>query len=348
MKFVKQKAEIIEKSENKINSIANIARVCYKSENKADDENNIRLVKNLINNKHFAMLEHEDLIVKFENDFVFNQFIDEIVDIEKRFGKHLYFYKTSNGANNIISGNLRAWRDFWKYTFLALNEDKMQGDKILILPLRDYFLDNIFFDDILSKYSKEYIFFKNDNNMGIKQISKDDLSTKYDIMAHYRISAKIITDRGISHELVRHRSFSFAQESTRYVNYSKKSVEFIDYTDFKDEFNNERSYYDFMLYNRANSERATNFYKDMIKDGALPQFARTLLPHNLKTELVMTGDIGAWLHFFNLRLYGRTGKAHPMIKELAEQLYNDFENKTPISKKLIDNWAAELWENENE
>ena len=173
MQLVSQKAEILEHSESKINNIANIARICYKSENKADDESNKRLVENLIKSKHFAMLEHEDLIVNFENDFVFNQFIDEIIDIEKRFGKHLYFSKTSNGANNIISGNLRAWRDFWKYTFLGLNEDKMQGDKIFI-PLYDYFLDNIFFDDIFNKYSKEHIFLKNDN-MGVKQINKADL-----------------------------------------------------------------------------------------------------------------------------------------------------------------------------
>ena len=86
----------------------------------------------------------------------------------------------------------------------------------------------------------------------------------------------------------------------------------------------------------------------MISKGIQPQYARNVLPHNLKTELVMTGNVRAWLHFFNLRLFERTGKAHPMIKELAEQLYNDFENKTPISKKLIDSWAAELWENEQE
>ena len=343
MKFVKQKAEIIEKSENKINNIANIARVCYKSENRADDENNKRLVENLIKNKHFAMLEHEDLIVAFKYGFVFEQFIDDIVDIEKRFGVHLYFYKTSNDANNIISGNLRAWRDMWKYTFLTPNEDKMQGDKIFI-PLRDYFLDNIFFDDIFSKYSKEYIFFKNDNNMGIKQISKDDLSNKNDIMAHYRISAKIICDRGISHELVRHRSFSFAQESTRYVNYGKKEIEFIDYSDFKNELN-----FDNTLWHIEESAiEAEERYKHLISMGETPQISRNVLPHSLKTEIVMTGNVRAWLHSFNLRLFERTGKAHPMIKELAEQLYNDFENKTPISKKLIDSWAEEMWENEQE
>lgn len=341
MKFIKQSAEIIEKSENKINNIANIARICYKSENKADDESNKRLVENLIKNKHFAMLEHEDLIVAFKYGFIFDQFIDDIANIEKRFGVHLYFFKTSKGVNNIISGNLRAWRDFWKYTFLALNEDKMQGDKIFI-PLYDYFLDNIFFDDIFNKYSKEYIFLKNDN-MGVKQINKADLIHKRDIMAHYRVSAKIICDRGISHELVRHRVFSFAQESTRYVNYGKKEIEFIDYSEYN-KLNNPM----LNLLVSMNNEATTDMYKGIINNGYEPQLARAVLPHNLKTEIIMTGNIRAWLHFFNLRLFERTGKAHPMIKELAEQLYNDFENKTPISKKLIDNWTAELWENEQE
>lgn len=342
MKIVKQSAEIIEKSENKINNIANIARVCYKSENKADNESNIRLVKNLIGNKHFAMLEHEDLIVDFKYGFVFDNFIDEIVDIEKRFGVHLYFSKTSNGANNIISGNLRAWRDFWKYTFLTFDEDEKQGDTIFI-PIRDYFLDNIFFDDIFNKYSKEYIFLKNDN-MGVKQINEADLIHERDIMAHYRVSAKIICDRGISHELVRHRAFSFAQESTRYVNYGKKEIEFIDYSDFKNEFN-----FDNTLWHIEESAiEAEERYKHLINMGETPQISRNVLPHNLKTEIIMTGNIRAWLHFFNLRLFERMGKAHPFIKELAEQLYNEFESKTPISKKLIDSWAAELWENEQE
>ena len=187
-----------------------------------------------------------------------------------------------------------------------------------------------------------------DINNDIVKFDKSDLTIKNEILSHYRVSAKIICDRGISHELVRHRGFSFAQESTRYVNYQNKEIQFIDYTDFKNYFNDEHSFNYFMLYNHSNSGYATNIYKDMTFRGIQPQFARNVLPHNLKTEIVITGNIREWLHFFNLRLFERTGKAHPFIKDLAEQLYNEFEIKTPISKKLIDSWSAEMWDNENE
>lgn len=338
MRLVNQKAEILERSESKINNIANIARICYKSENKADDESNSKLVENLIKSKHFAMLEHEDYILYFADDDKYILYCDYVFDIEKHFGIKLHLIIA---GDNTISGNIRAWRNFYKYILLL---KKRKVVSIEYFPVPKDFQFELFFNDILLNST----FFAFNIDGGIKIIDRNDLSIKNDVMAHYRISAKIICDRGISHELVRHRVFSFAQESTRYVNYNNKEMQFIDYSDFKDKFNDEHSYNYFILYNHHNSRYTTNTYKDMIKHNIQPQFARNELPHNLKTELVMTGNLYAWLHFFNLRLFERTGKAHPMIKELAEQLYNDFENKTPISKKLIDSWAEEMWENEQE
>lgn len=339
MEFVKQKAEILERSESKMNNIANIARICYKSENKADDENNIRLVESLINSKHFAMLEHEDYILYFNDDDVYDLYCRCILNIEKYFGIKLYLIVA---GDNTISGNIRAWRNYYKY-LLLLKENKVIN--IEYCPVPKDFRFELFFNDILLNNSR---FFAFNIDSRIIILDKSDLSTKYDIMAHYRVSAKIITDRGISHELVRHRAFSFAQESTRYVDYNKKEIELIDYSDLKNYFKDEYDYEYSLLYNHNVSGYSTKIYKEMISKGIQPQYARNVLPHNLKTEIVMTGNIRTWLHFFNLRLYERTGKAHPMIKELAEQLYNEFESKTLISKKLIDNWAAELWVNENE
>ena len=339
MQFVKQKAEIINiDSSDKIQNIANIARVCYKSENKSDEKSNIRLVQSLIKNKHFAMLEHEDYILYFADDDKYILYCKCIFEIEKYFGIKLYLIIA---GDNIISGNVRAWRNFYKY-ILLLKRKKIID--IEYFPVPKDFQFEVFFDDIL--LNSTFFAFNVDGSM--KAIYKSDLATQYDIMAHYRVSAKIICDRGISHELVRHRGFSFAQESTRYVNYQNKEIQFIDYTDFKNYFNDEHSFNYFMLYNHSNSGYATNIYKDVTFRNIQPQFARNVLPHNLKTEIVITGNIREWLHFFNLRLFERTGKAHPFIKDLAEQLYNEFEIKTPISKKLIDSWSAEMWDNENE
>jgi len=332
MKFVKQKAEIIEKSENKINNIANIARVCYKSENNSDDENNIRLVKNLISNKHFAMLEHEDYILYFTDDDKYILYTYYISEVEKHFGIKLYLIIA---AYNTVSGNIRAWRNFLKYILLLKEKEAITIEHFLV---PDIFRKNIFFEDVLG--DNDFFIFDVDGD--IRELYEDDLTSSHNIVAHYRISAKIICDRGISHELVRHRSFSFAQESTRYVNYSKKGVQFIDYSKY---VSDDTAFFETITGNNIYSSRR---YNRIIENGNSPQLARAVLPHNLKTEIIMTGNVRAWLHFFNLRLFERTGKAHPMIKELAEQLYNDFENKTPISKKLIDSWAEEMWENEQE
>ena len=132
-----------------------------------------------------------------------------------------------------------------------------------------------------------------------------------------RVTVKFICDRGVSHEFVRHRVFSFAQESTRYCNYSK------------DKFGNEITYIQpcwemqkdeeelFLL----QLEQAQNSYNALISSGWKAQEARAVLPNSLKTELVMTGYISDWKHFFELRT---AGAAHPQARELALPLKEEF------------------------
>lgn len=332
MNLIKQKAEIIENSDSKINNVANIARICYKSESKADDESNARLIKNLINHKHFAMLEHEDYIFYYPKN-EYKTYCDMIIEIEKNFGVKLYLIMT---VDHIISGNIRAWRNFYKYFSLLIKNGITYVKRF---PVPNVFRENIFFDDILLN---SYLFTFDDN---IVEINRDDFiknEKKRDVLAHYRVTAKMICDRGISHELVRHRGFSFAQESTRYVNYSKKGVQFIDYSKY---VSDDTAFFETITGNNIYSSRR---YNRLIENGNSPQIARAVLPHNLKTEIVMTGNIRAWLHFFNLRYFEKTGKAHPLIKDLAGQVYDEFENKTPLSKATIAEWTNELWETENE
>ena len=132
-----------------------------------------------------------------------------------------------------------------------------------------------------------------------------------------RVTVKFICDRGVSHEFVRHRVFSFAQESTRYCNYSK------------DKFGNELTFIKpcwemqkdeeelFLL----QLEQAQNSYNALISSGWKAQEARAILPNSLKTELVMTGYISDWKHFFELRT---AGAAHPQARELALPLKEEF------------------------
>ena len=142
-----------------------------------------------------------------------------------------------------------------------------------------------------------------------------------------RVTAKFICDRGISHEIVRHRVMSFAQESTRYCNYSKDKFD-QELTFIKPAWEfpsssivNTRERFEAML------EEAEANYMELITLGFKPQEARAILPNALKTEIVVTGFIDDWKHFFKLRC---DNAAHPDIRKLALNLQKQF-----IDRNLI-------------
>lgn len=149
-----------------------------------------------------------------------------------------------------------------------------------------------------------------------------------------RVTVHFVCDRAIANEFVRHRVFSFAQESTRYCNYSKdkfsNELTFIAPSWFKEDVSYDKGGLD-----DANSqifvescELAEQNYLDMIKfGGAKPQDARAILPLSLKTELIMTGFVSDWEHFFDLRALETTGAPHPDASKLAIPLYNEFKKR---------------------
>lgn len=139
------------------------------------------------------------------------------------------------------------------------------------------------------------------------------------VFEHGSITVKIICDRGVSHELVRHRIASFSQESTRYCNYSKNKfdneITFIDpYTAFQNNSGNRDLWIKAM-------EFSEKYYMEMIKNGATPQEARSVLPNSLKTEIVITANPREWMHIFDLRC---SQQAHPQIREIMLKIKEDF------------------------
>lgn len=152
-----------------------------------------------------------------------------------------------------------------------------------------------------------------------------------------RVTIHFVCDRGVSHEFVRHRVFSFAQESTRYCNYSKdKFNNCVTYilpnwctkVNIEDYEKNPKLIYNangtltdneisFLCGLYDNEER----YLELLENGWKPQEARAVLPNSLKTELVMTGFVSDWEHFFKLR---DAGSAHPQARELAHPLHMEF------------------------
>lgn len=130
------------------------------------------------------------------------------------------------------------------------------------------------------------------------------------VIEHASASFRIVTDRGITHEIVRHRIASYCQESTRYCNYGK------------DKFGSEISVIRPPKMNgaqeaawRTGCEAAEKQYFAMLEAGATPQIARSVLPTCLKTELVMTANFREWRHFLKLRL---GAGAHPQVVEVAQ------------------------------
>lgn len=144
------------------------------------------------------------------------------------------------------------------------------------------------------------------------------------VIEHYNITVKFICDRGVTHEIVRHRLASYCQESTRYCNYAN------------DKFNGEITVIKPMFLEVGTDgwelwhdacAMAERFYFDLLDFGCTPQEARAVLPNSLKTELVMTANIREFRHFFNLRC---SKAAHPQMREVANMLLREFKERIPV------------------
>jgi len=254
-------------------------RTCYKSEDKITEGSAEKFVRKLINAKpdpHLAMIEHSNFVVRCN---------------AKHLPVSITEYKTYKYLQVIfvnpyvyIGGNLTAW--FQAY----MNE-----------------CPDELFDPFLNEYSKLFL--------DTEQLITD---SKWQVCPHneipkelHRYSAKFICDRGVSHELVRHRPCSFAQESTRYVNYFGKEMEFIEPTDFASWTESLQRYFNVACLD------AEYYYHELIAGGLTPQQARASLINALKTEIVVTADAAEWQHIRTLRT---APAAHPDMRRVMNMV----------------------------
>ena len=144
------------------------------------------------------------------------------------------------------------------------------------------------------------------------------------VLEHGVLTVKFICDRGVSHEIVRHRIASYCQESTRYCNYSRDAfgneITVIEPTGV----NKGTPAYESWKYAMNSCEEA---YFNMLKEGCTPQEARSVLPNSLKTEIVVSMNPREWRHFFKLRC---AKDAHPDMRVLALMALDMF----------VENWPA--------
>lgn len=184
-------------------------------------------------------------------------------------------------------------------------------------------------EEILKKIEKiGRVCYKSENNVteeSSKRFVSNVLKRHHEsVIEHESISVRIICDRGVTHELVRHRVASYSQESTRYCNYSN------------DKFGNELTFIEPCFWQKESKQyklwenqmkQAEDNYIELINEGATPQEARSILPNSLKTEIVVTMNLREWRHFFKLRT---APDAHPQMIEIAKMILDLFKEKIPV------------------
>ena len=296
MKLIKPSFEIREQPsglEGVYKQIERAGRICYKSEDKITEDSAKSFVDRMIKSGHGAMLEHGTVYLKVFNVIENSELIDK--------------YK-SNKYSVVKEGT----------EVYNCHGDILYGGCKCITTNYRVLVENGWLDDL-------------------KYICKP---TEFH---EKRITVHFVCDRGVSHEFVRHRVMSFAQESTRYCNYSKdkfgNELTFIQPCWLDDERLKLYGPYHTVIRDKslesifiASLNNAEKDHIDLIDLGWKPQEARAVLPNSLKTELVVTGFVSDWNHFFDLRARGTTGAPHPQAKELAEPLMKEF-----ITRKYINN-----------
>jgi len=258
-------------------------RTCYKSEDKITEDGAEGFVKKLIKAGHLAMVEHSNFVVRTRR-------MDTSESaLQYKVGRYLTAIDTSDYT--YVGGSLTAW-----YQQL-LKRATYQGvfNNFFHLWGRLFGLDDVVMSHGFDLSYQDWSICPHD------EIPKE----------LHRYSAKFTCDRGVSHELVRHRPCSFAQESTRYVNYGGNDMEFIEPDGYEDWGYAQKNHFESAL------RECEDEYKQLLIWELKPQQARAVLPNALKTEIVVTADAAEWAHIRKLR----TAKAaHPDMQRVMNMM----------------------------
>ena len=277
------------KDDNLFKKIEHAGRTCYKSENLITESSALDFARRIVSYNHGSVLEHAYLVFKIDEDLY-----------NKLYKKHLKFVKFSNITYPIISFNFRAFYNLY-----------ISNDDVDLYPIYHYMEDH--YSELLS--------LKHDSSIKVEKLSFEDVYklSQEEKDLHLSITLKITTDRGVTHELVRHRLASYAQESTRYCNYSKDK--FNNELTFVETYGMDEAQRDCFIEACANAEKS---YFKMLSNGAKAETARSVLPNALKTEIVVTSTIDEWKIIFDLRC---APAAHPDIRFLMIDIKNYFKER---------------------
>lgn len=301
--------------------IEKVGRTCYKSEDKITPDSSVKFVGNLVKRGHEAMIEHWSPIFRTD-PHTYDEFVDNWemlmhngnLETDDWLRPYLRFTDWDNDGETrcIISGNMRAWRDYSKacmkaFGFLpAYLHAVITGFPTFFPEFKDCEWDDSVFPRALN------------------QIGVNDLVGEMEHGVHHDVTVKFICDRGVSHEIVRHRTASFAQESTRYCNYGQdkfdQCITVIEPQFIKNAVA-EDNVYILHSWEKACCVAEAEYF-NLLNAGCTPQEARSVLPNSLKTEVIMTANLYNWAHFFELRC---APDAHPdiqVVANMAKDLFN--------------------------
>ena len=288
-----------------LKSIELYGRVAYKSEDKITDDSAISFVRKVLKSGHESVIEHAsfDFLMELGHEDEWPQAAIELLQIkEHSVGLHY----TKVGTEIYLSANARTIRDAARFAPNAISRAMLEAARVECPVLFEDFRESVSRDDNFWGVNEQYVL----NELQPDQAAK-----------HIYATVRFICDRGITHEIVRHRLCSFTQESTRYCNYFKRGIQFI-----KPCFwNKDDAAYQVWLLAMGQAEK---FYNIMMNDSynCSPQQARSVLPNSLKTEIIVTANLTEWQHIFKLRA---DSHAHPQMQELMYPLKADFHNRLP-------------------
>ena len=293
--------------------IEKVGRTCYKSEDKITADSAPKFVHSLMVRGHEAMLEHWTLIFQAASDIVYERILCDwqafnAQDFESTpvaddsFMPKIRFTADYGVDRFVISGNIRAWRDFIR-GYIRNYHDSIMGFMFDVMDTAP-----VFFEDIREEHADTR---PEGRTPWLTPITVKDLKGDLEHLVHHDVTLKFVCDRGVSHELVRHRAASFAQESTRYCNYAAGKYG-SEITVVRPSWCAQNSD-EYKAWERA-CLRTEDEYLTLISYGCVPQQARAVLNNSLKTEVIMTGSMGHWDHFFGLRC---GPEAQPDMREVA-------------------------------
>jgi thymidylate synthase (FAD) len=333
--------------------IEQIARCCYKSEDRITADSHEKMLGNLGTKGHLAMLEHHNIVIDI-NESVYEAFC--ILKTDREGSEYAEFDRTMryinmtqhllNSPENpqcryIVSGSPTAWTKVWDALIRCFSDSESSLTSIEKMLCSFIFWLQEKYSLLIIKPESAEQFTPNGrfdvNNRILTETEIDALP--YGIRRHHKmVTGFFVCDRGVSHELVRHRN-SFAQESTRYVNYGKSGCQFIlpswietgegeyDITWNKCVGNHDIDPYpegsaeSWWFWGCAHVERV---YLKLLEMGWTPQQARSKLSCDVKTEVYMSCTLAYWEWFFKMR---DSKYAHPQMQELAMPLHAEFVEK---------------------